>query len=104
MTRLRGAVSLMLVLGTTLLCAQTRRTHVVEHPENVAIATAEAAGWGWMPWAWDDNNLGNCMANDYWFSMTLQCGRYKTVDDLTAFGKAIVPMIQSMSVKASIFN
>ena len=71
-------------------------------PEQV-IATAEAAGWGWMPWAWDDNNLAGCKANDWWFSMTLQCGNYKTDSDLTAFGKAIVPLLKATAVKATIF-
>jgi mannan endo-1,4-beta-mannosidase len=71
-------------------------------PEQV-IATAEAAGWGWMPWAWDDNNLDACKANDGWFSMTLQCGNYKTDNDLTAFGKAIVPILKATAVKATVF-
>ena len=43
MTRVRSAVVLAFMLWTALLCAQTRRTHVVEHPENAAIAAAEAA-------------------------------------------------------------
>ena len=72
-------------------------------PEQV-IATAEAAGWGWMPWSWDDNDLPNCMSDDHWFSMTVNCGKYKTTADLTAFGKAIVPIIQSTAVKATSFN
>ncbi|MEP6501866.1 MAG: cellulase family glycosylhydrolase, partial [Betaproteobacteria bacterium] len=72
-------------------------------PEQV-IATAEAAGWGWMPWAWDDNNLAGCTADDGWFSMTTKCGQYKSAADLTAFGKTVVPMIQQKAVKASIFN
>jgi mannan endo-1,4-beta-mannosidase len=72
-------------------------------PETV-IATAEAAGWGWMAWSWDDNNLANCMSNDVWFSMTVQCGRYKSEADLTTFGKTVVPIIQATAVKASIFK
>lgn len=72
-------------------------------PQQV-IATAEANGWGWMPWSWDDNNLANCASDDNGFSMTLKCGTFKTTADLTAFGKAIVPILQSTAAKASIFN
>ena len=71
-------------------------------PEQI-IATAEAAGWGWMAWAWDDNNLPGCRANDGWFSMTTTCGAYKTDADLTAFGKTVVPLLKQMAVRASIF-
>ena len=72
-------------------------------PEQV-IATAEANGWGWMPWSWDDNNLANCSSDDNGFSMTVHCGTYKTTADLTAFGQTIVPILQKTAVKASIFN
>lgn len=72
-------------------------------PEQV-IATAEANGWGWLPWSWDDNNLLGCGANDYWFSMTTKCGLYKTSDDLTTFGKSVVPTLQQLATKATIFN
>lgn len=68
------------------------------------IATAEAAGWGWMAWAWDDNNLGGCQSNDQWFGMTRSCGVYKTTTDLTAFGQVIVPILKQKAVKATIFN
>ncbi len=71
-------------------------------PEKV-IADAEANGWGWMPWSWDDNNLAACASDDNGFSMTKKCGTYKTADDLTAFGKTIVPILQQKAVKASIF-
>ncbi len=72
-------------------------------PQQV-IATAEAAGWGWMPWSWDDNNLPACKADDAGFSMTTSCGSYRSAADLTAFGKIIVPVLQSTAVKATIFN
>ncbi len=70
-------------------------------PEHV-IATAEANGWGWLPWSWDGNNLPNCMADDNGFSLTTYCGRYRTMDDLTTFGKLIVTALQKTAVKASI--
>ncbi len=72
-------------------------------PEQI-IATAEANGWGWMPWSWDDNNLPNCGSDDNGFSMTLKCGIFKSTADLTAFGRTIVPILQSTAVKASVFN
>jgi mannan endo-1,4-beta-mannosidase len=68
------------------------------------IATAEDAGWGWIPWAWDDNNLNGCQANDGWFSMTVNCGAYTSDADLTIFGKAVVPLIKQGAVTASIFK
>ena len=72
-------------------------------PQHV-IDTAEANGWGWMPWSWDDNNLANCTSNDNGFSMTLKCGIYKTDADLTTFGKTVVPILKSTAVKATSFN
>jgi mannan endo-1,4-beta-mannosidase len=64
-------------------------------PQQV-IATAEANGWGWMPWSWDDNNLPNCMADDSGFSMTKKCGVYTgAASDLTAFGQLIVPLFKA---------
>lgn len=69
-------------------------------PQQV-IATAEGYGWGWLAWAWDDNNLGGCAADDQWFSMTTKCGQYTGKDtELTAFGKTIVPILKSKAVKA----
>jgi hypothetical protein len=67
------------------------------------IANSETNGFGWMAWAWDDNNMTGCMANDYWFSMTVKCGKYTTSTDLTTFGQAVVPIMQTTAVKASIF-
>jgi len=72
-------------------------------PQHV-IDTAETNGWGWMPWSWDDNNLANCTSDDNGFSMTIKCGTYKTSADLTAFGKIVVPILQSTAVKATNFN
>lgn len=72
-------------------------------PEKV-IADAEANGWGWMPWSWDDNNLANCGSDDNGFSMTLKCGVYKTDADLTTFGKTVVPILKAKAIKATNFN
>jgi mannan endo-1,4-beta-mannosidase len=68
------------------------------------IADAEANGFGWMPWSWDDNNLAACASNDNGFSMTTKCGIYKTDADLTAFGKVVVPILKATAVKATHFN
>lgn len=72
-------------------------------PQQV-IATAESNGWGWLAWAWDDNDLAGCQSDDNWFSMTVNCGTYNTDADLTSFGKAIVPILKATAVKATIFN
>ena len=71
-------------------------------PQKV-VGTAEASEFGWLAWAWDDNDQPNCEASDGWFSMTRKCGDYKSSDDLTAFGKVVVPMLQSMASPATNF-
>jgi mannan endo-1,4-beta-mannosidase len=61
------------------------------------VATAEANGWGWMPWAYNDNNLGGCKTSDTgWFGMTSYCSNYTGKDaELTAFGRLMVPILKS---------
>jgi len=54
------------------------------------ITAAEVNDIGWMPWAWDDNDLDNCQADDNWFSMTYNCGVYNVPSDLTIYGKDVV--------------
>jgi mannan endo-1,4-beta-mannosidase len=54
------------------------------------ITAAEANGIGWAAWAWDDNDLANCRADDNWFAMTYNCGIYTQTSDLTIFGKDVV--------------
>ena len=68
------------------------------------IATAEEAGFGWLSWAWDDNNLAGCQSTDGWFSMTLNCGKYSGADDaeLTTFGRAVVPIMKSTAKRATL--
>jgi hypothetical protein len=72
-------------------------------PQQV-IATAESNGWGWLPWAWDDNDQANCMSDNNGFSMTVNCGTYNTNTDLTTYGQIIVPILKATAVKATIFN
>ena len=55
-------------------------------PPGQIIQSAEANGIGWIPWAWDDNDLTNCSSDNNWFSMTYSCGRYTAPSDLTEFG------------------
>ena len=50
------------------------------------ITAAEANGLGWAAWAWDDNDLGNCAADNNWFSMTYSCGSYTAPSSLTQYG------------------
>jgi hypothetical protein len=54
------------------------------------ITAAEANGIGWLAWAWDDNNLANCQADNNWFSMTYNCGAYTQASDLTTYGQDVV--------------
>lgn len=58
-------------------------------PEEI-ITAAEANGIGWLAWAWDDNNLPGCRADNNWFSMTYSCGEYSRPSDLTNFGRDVV--------------
>lgn len=68
-------------------------------PEQI-IADAEANGFGWLAWAWDDNNMANCQSSDAWFSLTINCGRYTGLDsELTTFGKTIVPLLKQYAAK-----
>jgi mannan endo-1,4-beta-mannosidase len=66
-------------------------------PTDVLISDLEAAGWGWLGWSWDDNNLAGCVSNDSSFGMTKKCGIYTGDDEheLTAWGKTIVPMLKA---------
>lgn len=54
------------------------------------ITAAESNGIGWLAWAWDDNNLPNCQADNTWFSMTYSCGQYVQASDLTTYGQDVV--------------
>ena len=54
------------------------------------IAAAEANQLGWAAWAWDDNDLADCMSDNNWFSMTYNCGVYTQPSDLTDYGQQIV--------------
>jgi len=54
------------------------------------ITAAELNNIGWLPWAWDDNDLGDCLSDDNWFSMTYNCGVYNVPSDLTIYGEDVV--------------
>ena len=102
MTQLKAS-GLPLILGEFGPGRNVGPSPTMVTPEKV-IADAEANGWGWMPWSWDDNNLANCASDDNGFSMTLKCGTYKSDADLTTFGKTVVPILKSKAVKATNFN
>ncbi len=73
-------------------------------PETV-VGDAEANGWGWMAWAWDANNLANCMADDSSMSMTVRCGAYTGADtDLTSFGREMLGILKSSGATAAHLN
>src|SRR5579862_4804609 len=71
------------------------------------ITAAEANNVSWLPWAWDDNDLPGCRADNKWFSMTYNCGAYSRPSDLTNFGQDVVlnPTfgIKALARRASIF-
>lgn len=67
-------------------------------PSERIIADADAAGWGWMPWSWDDVNSAGCTSSDVGgFSLTKKCGIYTGDDanELTAWGRTVVPMLKA---------
>ena len=53
------------------------------------IQTAEAHGFGWIAWAWDDNNLAAAQADNTWFSLSYE-GDYGSSADLTIYGQQVV--------------
>jgi mannan endo-1,4-beta-mannosidase len=57
-------------------------------PQQV-VQTAEQNGFGWMAWAWDDNNLSNAQADNTWFALSYT-GAYSSSADLTIFGQQVV--------------
>jgi mannan endo-1,4-beta-mannosidase len=73
------------------------------------ITAAEAAGLGWLAWAWDDNNLADGKSDNTWFSMTYNGpGVYTQPSDLTDFGLDVVlnPTygISALAKRASVFS
>jgi len=50
------------------------------------VQAAEGANFGWIAWAWDDNDLANCASDNNWFGMVYSCGKYSVPSDLTWFG------------------
>lgn len=73
-------------------------------PDQV-IAAAETNGFGWIGWAWDDNNLGGGASNNSWFSMTLSGpGTYTgSASQLTTYGVDVVEKLQTLAAPATIF-
>lgn len=53
------------------------------------IQSAEQHNFGWMAWAWDDNDQANAEADNAWFALSYT-GAYATSSDLTIFGQQIV--------------
>ncbi len=53
------------------------------------IQTAEQNGFGWLAWAWDDNNLSNAQADNTWFALSYT-GSYGASADLTMFGQEVI--------------
>jgi mannan endo-1,4-beta-mannosidase len=53
------------------------------------IQIAEQNGFGWLAWAWDDNNLSNAQADNTWFALSYT-GAYAASSDLTMFGQEVI--------------
>jgi mannan endo-1,4-beta-mannosidase len=73
-------------------------------PPQTVIDTAEANGWGWMPWSWDDNNQTACQSSDGYFALSRNCGKYAGADatELSALGRLIVPLFKANARKATL--
>lgn len=73
------------------------------------MAGADAKGFGWLGWAWDDNNLAGCMADNNSFSMVYSpCGNQSDFSTaLTMYGTTVVldPTygLEATAVPATIF-
>ena len=52
------------------------------------IQTAEQHGFGWMAWAWDDDDVGG-KADNNWFALSY-AGTYNSSSDLTIAGQEVV--------------
>jgi hypothetical protein len=71
------------------------------------IQAADAHGFGWIAWAWDDPaGEFSSQPTDDWFALSFT-GDYQSSADLTTFGKDVVENptygLKTMSKKASIF-
>ena len=53
------------------------------------IAAAEASAFGWLAWAWDDNDQSNAQSDNGWFSLSYT-GAYTKSADLTIFGQQVI--------------
>jgi mannan endo-1,4-beta-mannosidase len=71
-------------------------------PQRV-IDQAEAHGFGWLSWSWDDNNLANGQSNDDSFSHSYT-GEYLKEADLTIFGRVVVENWNKLSKPASVLQ
>jgi hypothetical protein len=59
------------------------------------IAAAESRGFGWIAWAWDDNNLANSMSDDNAYALVYDnfngySSSTPNPADLTIYGKQVV--------------
>jgi mannan endo-1,4-beta-mannosidase len=76
-------------------------------PDSI-VTECEAAGLGWLAWAWDDNDEGGGASDDTWFSMTragpgLFTGGALPSTQLTTYGNDMVAQIQKLAVPATTF-
>ncbi len=75
--------------GNSGLGETSDRVRTTVTPQEI-ITAAEANGVSLLPWAWDDNDLPGCKADNNWFSMTYECGQYTQPSDLTDYGQDVI--------------
>jgi mannan endo-1,4-beta-mannosidase len=69
-------------------------------PEQI-VGAAQDAGFGWIVWAYDDNDMTGCKTSDRWFGMVKYCAVYKTDADLTPFGLQMMPLLRANTKRAA---
>lgn len=65
-------------------------------PPDGVITACEAAGVGWLAWAWDDHNNGDGTSTN-WFNLTNMIGTYNVPSDLSNFGTIVVTQLQALA-------
>jgi mannan endo-1,4-beta-mannosidase len=72
-------------------------------PERV-VAEAEAHGFGWLSWSWDDNDKEGGKCSNGCFCHAYDPDADPTQENLTDFGKAVVPLWDAHATTCSIFD
>jgi mannan endo-1,4-beta-mannosidase len=103
-----GSMKALKASGLTILLGEFGPLNVgpsqTQVPIDRLVSDAEANGFGWLAWAYDDNNLSGCAANDAWFSMTKTCWDPQHLGDgnLTKWGVAVVAQLRAFNQPAPV--